>query len=151
MGNKYSWNNKKVTIPIQKFNLSKKFKKIITNTNSNSCIDIDMILSPTYYSREYEAKLIYKSLNEKPHLYINMKSFSEIEDINLIPHNYGVKTFGNKKYLHLCLWYRKEWDGTEFLSDTIIPWGIEWLLFYEIWLITGTWEGGGIKHNNKKI
>ena len=33
-----------------------------------------------------------------------------------------------------------------FLSETIIPWAIEWLKYYELWRITGKWLGGGIEH-----
>ena len=29
------------------------------------------------------------------------------------------------------------------IIDTIIPWTQEWLYFYEIWLLTGEWRGGG--------
>ena len=28
-------------------------------------------------------------------------------------------------------------------ADTLVPWTIEWLFHYEIWLATGTWCGGG--------
>jgi hypothetical protein len=47
---------------------------------------------------------------------------------------------------HLCIYYKraKEWDETKFIADTIIPWTSEWLLHYEIWVATGTWQGGGI-------
>jgi len=37
-----------------------------------------------------------------------------------------------------------EWDDEKALALTIIPWTCEWLLFYEWWLATGTWEGGGV-------
>lgn len=36
-----------------------------------------------------------------------------------------------------------EWDSTMLLSRTIIPWTIDWLTFYEFWLMTGVWSGGG--------
>lgn len=29
------------------------------------------------------------------------------------------------------------------LSDKVIPWAIEWLFYYEIWLATGEWQSGG--------
>lgn len=29
------------------------------------------------------------------------------------------------------------------ISRTIIPWAIEWLYYYEIWCVTGEWQGGG--------
>ncbi len=32
------------------------------------------------------------------------------------------------------------------VAYTIVPWLMEWLVYYEVWLITGQWEGGGIPH-----
>jgi hypothetical protein len=29
------------------------------------------------------------------------------------------------------------------IADTIIPWTSEWLFFYELWLASGEWHGGG--------
>ena len=50
----------------------------------------------------------------------------------------------------LCLFYPKfkEWQPSDFIYKTIIPWVSEWLLHYEIWLFTGKWNGGG-KHPEK--
>lgn len=31
----------------------------------------------------------------------------------------------------------------DLISDTIIPWVADWLLYYELWLATGEWLGGG--------
>lgn len=49
----------------------------------------------------------------------------------------------------LCLFYPdgSQWDDSKIIASTIIPWTIEWLYHYEIWLITGEWLGGG-KHPN---
>ena len=44
----------------------------------------------------------------------------------------------------LCLYY-DEFDGhVDLLADTIVPWISEWLYFYEAWLTTEEWHGGGI-------
>ncbi len=29
------------------------------------------------------------------------------------------------------------------LADTILPWASLWLFYYEVWLATGEWVGGG--------
>lgn len=57
-----------------------------------------------------------------------------------IPHMYGQK--------RLCLFYPKanEWKRSMWISQTIIPWTSLWLYYYEYWLITGEWLGGGIDH-----
>jgi hypothetical protein len=33
--------------------------------------------------------------------------------------------------------------GREPVDNTILPWISEWLFFYELWLFTGDWLGGG--------
>jgi hypothetical protein len=44
---------------------------------------------------------------------------------------------------HLCLSRAAEWNASMSLATTIIPWTSEWLFFYEIWVVTGNWNGGG--------
>jgi hypothetical protein len=43
----------------------------------------------------------------------------------------------------LCLHYPGEWTRDMSIARTIIPWTSEWLFFYELWLLTGEWQGGG--------
>lgn len=43
----------------------------------------------------------------------------------------------------LCLHFNGEWLSTMPISESIIPWASEWLYFYELWLATGDWLGGG--------
>ena len=43
----------------------------------------------------------------------------------------------------LCLHYHEEWSPKLKFAETIIPWTSEWLFFYEFWLTTGLWHGGG--------
>ncbi|GAK74466.1 hypothetical protein JCM19296_44 [Nonlabens ulvanivorans] len=43
----------------------------------------------------------------------------------------------------LCLYYPKEMPWNRFkhrLYETIIPWTLEWCVFYELYKITGVWE-----------
>ncbi len=51
----------------------------------------------------------------------------------------------------LCLYYPGEWKGTELIAETIIPWTSEWLLYYEVWSVTGKWHGGGIHLEKKAV
>ena len=49
----------------------------------------------------------------------------------------------------LCLYYPPEqpWKcGKSFLYSHFIPWIHEWILFYEIWKITGIWEHPEVNH-----
>lgn len=51
-----------------------------------------------------------------------------------------------------CLYYpkAKEWSESMLIADTIVPWLAEWLFHYEIWVLTGQWEGGGIHPREKE-
>ena len=40
----------------------------------------------------------------------------------------------------LCLYLPSQWKESMLLADTILPWTSQWLLFYELWLITGHWS-----------
>jgi hypothetical protein len=53
-----------------------------------------------------------------------------------LPHVYPLNT--------LCLYFgSKEWNASRPVTD-LVGWACEWLFFYEIWLATGEWLGGGI-------
>lgn len=43
----------------------------------------------------------------------------------------------------LCLYAEGEWTPQKLISKTIVPWAAEWCYFYEVWLDTGKWLGGG--------
>jgi hypothetical protein len=43
----------------------------------------------------------------------------------------------------LCLHLHSEWTPDLYIADTIVPWAAFWLSFYEYWLATGEWHGGG--------
>lgn len=45
----------------------------------------------------------------------------------------------------LCLFDPEagEWDSAMALAHTIVPWAMDWIVCYELWLMTGRWTGGG--------
>jgi len=43
----------------------------------------------------------------------------------------------------ICLFSGSEWTSSRAIAQTILPWLLEWLAFYEGWLATGEWQGGG--------
>jgi hypothetical protein len=56
----------------------------------------------------------------------------------------------------LCLHVLGEWQPWMFVAETIIPWASSWLYFYEVWLATGAWFGGGthpekIEHRSELV
>ncbi|MBK6446519.1 MAG: DUF1669 domain-containing protein [Bacteroidetes bacterium] len=52
----------------------------------------------------------------------------------------------------LCLFYPGDlkWRDTTSISENTIPWIYEWILFYELYLLTGIWEGEYVPHGNVK-
>lgn len=46
---------------------------------------------------------------------------------------------------HLCLFdpYAREWTPGDLLAETTVPWCARYLFFYEGWLVTRKWYGGG--------
>lgn len=50
----------------------------------------------------------------------------------------------------LCLHLAGEWDAGKIIAQTIVHWTAFWLYFYETWLITGKWEGGGHEPESSK-
>lgn len=46
----------------------------------------------------------------------------------------------------LCLYDPdgREWSTFNLIADTTIPWAMEWLYYYELWLYDGVWRGGGV-------
>ncbi len=57
-----------------------------------------------------------------------------------IPHLYS------QEKQQLCLYYpyHNEWMDTMYIADKLIPWVSLWLYYFEDWLFTDDWNGGGI-------
>lgn len=49
----------------------------------------------------------------------------------------------------LCLHLRDQWTPDMKVADTIVRWIPLWLMYYEYWLATGKWHGGG-QHPGKR-
>lgn len=52
----------------------------------------------------------------------------------------------------LCLYDPRngEWAPEMGIAKTIVPWTVQWLFYYEIWLITGEWCGDEAPHSGEK-
>ena len=60
-----------------------------------------------------------------------------------VPHVY--QSTADASILYLCLFDPdgREWSCDDLIADTTIFWAAEWLYFYEGWLVTKKWRGGG--------
>lgn len=91
-------------------------------------------VQPTPLSVTYTARLEYRA-GRHPRVAV-VDPPLEHRDDQPLPHVYGAD--------ELCLFY-DEFDGTkDLIADTVVPWVSEWLYYYELWLTTGVWHGGGI-------
>ena len=104
-------------------------------------------VKPSPLSMTYTIKLVYR-LGSFPKVYVvSPKPLTLATGKTSLPHVYDT---GEQQ---ICLYYNdedkeKEWSPDKIIANTIVPWIAEWLYFYEIWLYTGEWTGGGI-HGGK--
>lgn len=132
MGNKYY--NNKISLPVQLLSLKHLFPDSFGEVKQ-SVLKWENYFIPTPMSDKYKIKMTLKE-KSTPKVYV-VEPDLKIPEGERLPHVYP----GNR----LCLYapHYKEWNSKLYLVDTIIPWISEWLLQYEIWLVTGIWCGGG--------
>lgn len=94
-------------------------------------------VQPTPLARDYTVRLILKE-GETPDVFVDNPSLTELAGDREIPHVY-------LNPLRLCLYLpgTGEWHGSKRLDQTIIPWTYLWLFYFEDWLATDDWKGGG--------
>lgn len=93
-------------------------------------------LTPSEYSRTYRVRLEHDGVT-RPRVYVEAPALIPNADGEL-PHIY--------RGGDLCLNTLDEWARGDPLAETVVPWTCEWLLHYELWLITGVWNGSGGDH-----
>lgn len=96
-------------------------------------------IKPTALSKEYTVVLVYHT-GDSPKVWVIGDELEKLDDPSF-PHKFEVDT--EKKMVRICLYRYSEFDSSKLLANTIIPWAIEWLYYYELWLATGEWLGGG--------
>lgn len=100
-------------------------------------------IKPTEISLDYLIRITYK-LKQSTKVKLIYPPLQKNVNGERAPHLYP----GGR----LCIYHPRfnEWDGSKVIAYTIIPWTALWLYYYEVWLITGEWKGGG-EHPPKKI
>lgn len=99
---------------------------------------------PSPLSRIYRLKLVFR-LGDNPKVIVEEPDLAILANGKALPHVY------DQKPPRLCLYLpgAGEWTPQMHLVKTIVPWSFLWLWFFEEWLHTGKWKGGGI-HPYKK-
>ena len=92
---------------------------------------------PTPMSREYEIEIEYKQ-SDVPNIRVLQPNLTELAGDRDIPHVY-------RDPLRLCLYLprKRQWHAGLRIDQTIVPWTILWLYYFEEWLATDEWKGEG--------
>lgn len=98
----------------------------------------DFKARPTPLSREYSIRISMKK-DKSPDVYVLEPDLSTLAEGRLIPHLYGQKEY------RLCLYLprKREWNPGKSVAATIVPWTFLWLYYFEEWLFSNEWKGGG--------
>lgn len=98
-------------------------------------------ISPSAFGRIYDCLLRMRPDSREPEVLVLRPDLPCLAGKNPIPHIYDHDGQGTK----LCLWWPKqrEWMPRLKLTETCVPWTAEWLWYFEDWLATGEWAGGG--------
>lgn len=129
--------NKKISVILQTYRICSYYKNIIYKKEQTSNkVKIYFKIKPCDFCRVFSVRMEYSN-SMLPRIYvINPDIYEE----------------NNKKPEHIydwrkgriCLFMPKEINFSSYY-DVIIPWISEWIFYYEIWRITGNWDGGGHK------
>ena len=99
-------------------------------------------VTPTPLSDTYTLKIVYNKSHLPNTFVTSPQPLPLAKGAKRLPHTY------NSKQQKLCLFKpsNREWNSHMLISDTIFHWALEWLFFYEEWVFSGKWYGGG--HGN---
>jgi len=76
---------------------------------------------------------------DSPDVFVDAPDLTLLAGGRALPHVY------EEKPTRLCL-YRpraREWVGAMRIDQTIVPWTTLWLFYFEEWLSSNEWKGGG--------
>ena len=122
-------------------------KKYYSDTNTiirPRGIDGFVVLQPTENSISYKLRISTNVDSTIVSIFPIDPYIGTEKNGNIVPHMYNDGS--------LCLFYspNQEWSYDDLWAESLIPWASLWLYYYEIWLQTGEWLGGGIHSGEEK-
>lgn len=95
-------------------------------------------LQPTPLSRTYKVRIDYQQ-GKTPQVFVDHPNLVDLAGGKPLPHVY------DQSPTRLCLYMPayEEWHGGMLLSRTVVQWAMLWFFFFEEWLASGEWKGGG--------
>jgi hypothetical protein len=94
---------------------------------------------PTVLSRMYALALEYRP-SGTPQVCVRSPNLLALADYRRLPHVY------TQLPTRLCLYLpgAGEWHRGLSIAATIVPWTYLWLHYFEEWLVSDDWKGGGV-------
>ena len=101
----------------------------------------EFLMAPSVFGRLYKCRLRIRPDSQTPDMLVLAPDLVLLSGGDRPPHIYPHRGPGTK----LCLWWpkRREWIPQLKLAETYLPWTAEWLWYFEDWLTTRVWAGGG--------
>lgn len=96
-------------------------------------------VSPSPLSRTYSIRIECQH-GKIPKIFVEAPDLAALADGRQLPHVY------QQEPPQLCLFLPKtgEWANWKRIDQTIIPWSALWFFYFEDWLRSGEWNGGGV-------
>jgi hypothetical protein len=110
-----------------------------TGSIANGRLSWQFNARPSPISRSYAMRLTY-AVGDSPEFFVEDPDLVILAGGLPLPHVYS------EKPTRLCLHLpgTSEWSPGMLLDRTVAPWAVLWLWYFEDWLATGEWHGGGI-------
>ena len=102
------------------------------------------VASPTPFSRRYGLRIEYRD-GKVPRVVVEHPNLVALADGRRLPHVY------TQQPTRLCLYLpgTGEWTSAMRIDQTIVPWAFRWLFYFEEWLVSNDWKGGGMLPGEK--
>jgi hypothetical protein len=137
MGQSRSLRQRPLTLTQQRYFLGVTFPDFFVQVIRNELRCVGEI-RPLAICDNYTVEVLYK-IPTRPRVRVLRPELRLASGHSRLPHVFE----GND----LCLYSDGQWRPDLRISEYIIPWIYFWLRFYEVWLATGYWEGGGTHPN----
>lgn len=114
------------------------------NSQKHDLIRWEYSTTPYALSRTYQVLITYMR-GGTPDAFVFYPNLDILAAGRTIPHIYRSRTCSYSESTCLCLYRLKygDWSPQMLLAHTVVPWVDLWLLYFEEWLITNEWKGGG--------
>ena len=98
----------------------------------------DMRLRPSPFGRLYDVRIRYRN-GDSPDVFVPVPDLNALAQGRYLPHVYSANP------VRLCLYdpQSDQWSPSAPIADTIVPWIYLWLYYFEEWLVSDEWKGGG--------